>query len=1192
MVVLGSGARAQQQAPGSLDPEQHRLLDPGLSDLPLIAPAAADGGSSANTAKWFPHVELIAKPGTERMVGKADFFVPLLQRRNWMVFANARGVFTSDPVQEGNFGLGLRHIVPDLFFGQDSILGMYGFFDIRNSEHGNTFKQGTIGIELLTEMFEFRANGYIPETKEYQIGNGVGGATFNGITLTSAGNLVERALPGFDVEAGVRLPLGEDLSFRLNAGYFRFERASTLVEGPRVRSELVFDNAMGWRDAKFVVGGEVRDDKLRGTEGYGFVRIRLPLNSAPEDEDGRRRLRGIDREMTRFVYRDTDIVSPTVTVGIGAPIRDKASGETLEVFEVAAAPVGAGDCTSGNACTVSQAFSGSALNGMTPGPGDILFAVNDAGTIDEKVTLTADAQKLIGDPDGSGADVPLSDATKSRLKLSSGAGRATLNGTLTLASNSVVRGLDINNTGGVAVSAPGNLGSSTLLSDMTISGAGGGIHLGPQSSGTVVLDESVSVIDGTGSGGPALHVEGGSANITLNGNLSQKSGTGDLLRVDQGHSGALTTNGGSLTATSGNGISFDNADGTYQFGGDITLSGDGVGVDITNGSAGTFSFSSVDINNTAARVAIGEIIRPGSKATGFEINNSPDATTAIAKLLIRAGDVGIAARNGGLLTIGTPDSASLISGAIFALAGVDSDIQVENLTADSGPQTTDVYGFEVSEGQPDWLQWRTPSTGMTFVATKPGSDIRIANSNIYGWYGLFAQTNSGADLSIDISDVRIDAASVGMLVGNRYLPGQVTVSGFKNVQVRSRSAQGSAVNIEGVVFDANPKTAAIEPVTGASVSIGTPDDRQAGRGLRIREVGGEISFDRVDVHTNGQDALRVSNTVVPDPFKLTVSDGSVSTLAQSGSAVWIDGSGAGNVILNMTLSDVALLGTVTSINGFYGLYLNDVAGSFTVTGPVRVESGVDAIAIQNSSASFRFGDVYAENVLTGVSLQDNSGSFTFGNVDTGPSTSFGIQMGRNTSDASFANVTVEAPSFSGIDLYENTGTVTFGDVNVSRPWLGPAIGVGDSGALSFGDVQIDTPNHLGALLFSESALFGPVRFKSLNIAGNGRAGSIGVNVLRVTGGQSIQIGEFTGAENLNDTPSRITGVERGIVIDGSSVAHLIFGDGFASGDTASLIDVTDAPSSLAVDASTGLAPGSSLNLDDVRLGPGDNSILN
>ncbi len=1190
-VALSSDAGAEQYAPQTLDPEQQRSLDTRLSDLPLIVPAAVDGSSSAHIAKWFPHVELIAKPGTERIVGKADFFVPLLQRRNWLVFANARGVFTSDPIQEGNFGLGFRHIVPDLFFGQDSILGLYGFFDIRNSAYGNTFKQGTIGVELLTEMFEFRANGYIPQSKQYQIGNGVSGATLTGITLTSAGTLVERAMPGFDVEAGVRLPLGDDFSFGLNAGYFRFERASTRVEGPRVRTELVFDNAMGWRDAKFVVGGEVRDDKLRGTEGYGFLRLRLPLNSAPGGNNSRPRLRGIDREMTRFVYRDTDIVSPAVTVGAGAPIRDQASGETVEVFEVAASPVGTGDCTSGNACTVSQAFSGRAPSGMTPGPGDVLFAVNDAGTINDNVTLTADAQKVIGDPDGKGADVPLSDAPKSRLTLSSKTGRATLNGTLTLTSNNVVRGLDVDNTSGVAVSAPGDLGSSTLLSDMTIRGAGGGVHFGPQSSGTATFEESVSIIGGSGSGAPVVHVEGGSANAVLNGTLSQKTGTGELLRVEQGHSGTLITNGGSLTATTGQGISFDDADGTYRFGGDITLSGDGAGVDITNGSAGNFSFASVEIDNTATRVAIREVIRAGSRATGFEVNNSPDATTAIAKLIIRAGDAGVAARNGGLLTIGSPDSASLISGAVFALAAVDTDVRVENLTADSEPQTTDIYGFEVSEGQPDWEQWFAPSTGMTFVATKPGSDIRIASSSISGTYGLFAQTTLGADLSIDISDTRIDAARMGMTLGNRYRQGRVTVSGFSNVQVRSGSDQSGAVNFEGVVFDANPETAAIEPVTGASVSIGTPDDRQIGRGLRFREAGGAISFDRVDVHTNGQDALHVSNTVIPGSFELTVKDGSVSTLAEAGSAVWIDGSGAGNVILDMTLSDVALLGTIGSINGFYGLFLNDVSGSFTVKGPVRVESGVDAISIQNSSASFKFGDVYAENVLNGIYLMDNAGSFEFGNLNTGPSTAFGILMGRNTGDASFGNVTVDAPQFSGIDLFDNTGTVTFGNVNVTRPWLGPAIGIGDSGALSFGDVRIDTPNHIGALLFGDSALFGPVRFKSLNVAGDGRAGSMGISLMRVTGGQSIQIGQFTGAENLNDTPSRITGVERGIVIDGTSVARIIFGDGFASGDTASLIDVTNTPSSLAVDASAGLAPGTSLNLDDVQLGPGDNTNL-
>ena len=53
-----------------------------------------------------------------------------------------------------------------------------------------------------------------------------------------------------------------------------------------------------------------------------------------------------------------------------------------------------------------------------------------------------------------------------------------------------------------------------------------------------------------------------------------------------------------LNATNGTGLQFNNADGTYNFNGTTTLNGGDAGVDITNGSSGTFNFGTgVGITN-------------------------------------------------------------------------------------------------------------------------------------------------------------------------------------------------------------------------------------------------------------------------------------------------------------------------------------------------------------------------------------------------------------------------------------------------------------------------------------------------------------------------------------------------------------------------------------------------------------------
>src|SRR5262249_54813296 len=64
-----------------------------------------------------------------------------------------------------------------------------------------------------------------------------------------------------------------------------------------------------------------------------------------------------------------------------------------------------------------------------------------------------------------------------------------------------------------------------------------------------------------------------------------------LLFVASGHTGTLTFSTGTLSANLGTGLQFDNADGTYNFNGTTTLNGGDAGIDILNGSSGTFNFS-------------------------------------------------------------------------------------------------------------------------------------------------------------------------------------------------------------------------------------------------------------------------------------------------------------------------------------------------------------------------------------------------------------------------------------------------------------------------------------------------------------------------------------------------------------------------------------------------------------------------
>jgi hypothetical protein len=408
-------------------------------------PAGIDGGQHALTAgerifaafgaapdplstgpKWGPYIDFIARPGTPHSTGTIDLFVPVAQADDWLVFLNARGTLTSEPSQEAGLGAGVRHIVPDFIFGQDTILGVYGFVDFRNSSNGNGFVQGTIGAELITERFEVRVNGYLPGSRTYTVaGSTVSGIALQGTNVVLTGtSRQEQALPGFDVEAGLRFELDPDTTFRVNGGYYRFERGGTKVEGGLARVELQFDDPFGFDGASLSVGGELRNDNYNGTHGNATLRFRMPLGASRNGGDEGAGFGDIDDLMVRPVQRFDNIVAPEVDGPVEdmGPLTDAATGQTLQVFHVAQTAQGTGDCSSvQNACTFTLAQS-------LAGAGDTFLAVDVAGDIASAFALNAANQRVVGAGDTGTVSVPLTDALQSVLTLGGLGGRPTVAG--------------------------------------------------------------------------------------------------------------------------------------------------------------------------------------------------------------------------------------------------------------------------------------------------------------------------------------------------------------------------------------------------------------------------------------------------------------------------------------------------------------------------------------------------------------------------------------------------------------------------------------------------------------------------------------------------------------------------------------------------------------------------------------------
>src|SRR5258707_3281459 len=173
--------------------------------------------------KWSPYIELGGMGGNRHSFGDVDIFIPLWQDQTSLLFGDLRGTFSTEPTQEGNFGLGYRTQL-----NTDWILGGYGYFDIQNSKNDNLYYQVTLGAELLSVDWDFRLNGYIPINPDGGIVDNKTKAHIqisgNNIQLNSS-TQKEQALYGFDGEVGWRVPVfpvDGDIDVRVFAGGYFF----------------------------------------------------------------------------------------------------------------------------------------------------------------------------------------------------------------------------------------------------------------------------------------------------------------------------------------------------------------------------------------------------------------------------------------------------------------------------------------------------------------------------------------------------------------------------------------------------------------------------------------------------------------------------------------------------------------------------------------------------------------------------------------------------------------------------------------------------------------------------------------------------------------------------------------------------------------------------------------------------------
>jgi Inverse autotransporter, beta-domain len=554
---------------------------PAVSAIALLLgatamPARADGPAASSVAqaatpapsdplpKWGPFIDLDGKAGTERNIGTGDLFVPLLQNGSSMLFTDFRGRFDDQGSQEGNFGLGVRHMLAS---GWN--LGLYGYYDRLKSALGDDFGQATFGAEALSLDWDARANLY--QTVGPRIANlgdtsaSTASVVGTAVQVTTTGtHQQEVALHGFDGEVGWRVPLfdaADTRQLRVYLGGYDFEGSGVKsVAGPRGRVDFTLHEVPHlWSGSRLEVETEVQHDGPRGTQAFAMLGLRIPLqifaSAAPSS------LSPMERRMTDPIVRDVDVVSQTRTQA------------TPTITETAT------QTTGGSAITVlsSASTTGAALPGAVAAAGAnstvILsgsFTTSASLTLQSGQTVMGSGSLAVRTPSGRTATLTTPSATVTgNLGFS--------NHTITMANNSTLSGMTVNTTdttgnNALAVQANGVSGAriigNTINATETAGGTAHGVDVLPGASNITVSGNTITA-RGSGGAGVALAVQVNNSSATVTGNSLSGSGAVttnatvalSTANVLAGSSGNVAVAGSChvLAAGTGSTVTFTNA---------------------------------------------------------------------------------------------------------------------------------------------------------------------------------------------------------------------------------------------------------------------------------------------------------------------------------------------------------------------------------------------------------------------------------------------------------------------------------------------------------------------------------------------------------------------------------------------------------------------------------------------------------
>jgi hypothetical protein len=554
--------------------------------------------------------------------------------------------------------------------------------------------------------------------------------------------------------------------------------------------------------------------------------------------------------------------------------------------------------------------------------------------------------------------------------------------------------------GALRIEGAGTQGNVNVTGTNTITGGVSGVIDEGYAIAIVNSAAAHSVVGTTiiDTGGDSVIVDGSSANLTFTGRIEQGNDA-SVVSVSGGHTGTLifnqlTAGQGVINATDGDGLQFDDADGAYTFNHEVVLNGGDAGIDVLNGSDGTFTFANANIDYSGAGNAV---TIDGSLVQAFTLSGDIATTGATSR------PVAITDNTAGSITFNAPITATNSLG-ILVQDNVDTTVLFNG-------QTT----------------LNTGANDAVTIANHTSADVRFNNIDI--------TTTSGNGFVASGSDTVTVAAGSGNTISTTSGVGlSLTNVQAGNSGVTFQSVNVSAGGSNGIVL--NNVTGGLVTVTGTSTTDNSGGSIVTEGDAVLITNAARVSINNMSLRTTGVDG----NAQAVD---YNVTNGNQSRLLLNNNNIVVsDAAALEGVLLNIGASanraDITLTGNdISNTGGSEGLRLQTANTASLKTVNLLAQNNTistNSAAAADRAANFQVdgGAVLNATVLNNTFNNTGAGSaFEMATVAAGSQVHLDLNgnMGNSTPVNSFLLVRT-AGTYTVKDLADvatdNTGGVSVG----------------------------------------------------------------------------------------------------------------------------------------------------------------------